>query len=79
METCQAEARICSIQQGKWPVVEYTQELCSLVACLRKWFEPLLVYQFLDGLNRGLYHNGLPWGRCPITSGHGISWPLMWS
>lgn len=53
-ETCWAEAKICSIRQGKQPVTENIQEFRSLVAHLRDWPEPLLVYQSQDRLNREL-------------------------
>lgn len=42
--------------------MEYIQEFCSLVAHLRGWPEPLLVYQFQDNLNQELYHICLPRG-----------------
>lgn len=42
--------------------MEYIQEFSSLVAHLWGWPEPLLVYQFQDGLNQELYHNCLPRG-----------------
>lgn len=61
-ETCQAEDRIRSIWQGKRPVVEYIREFCSLVVHLKGWPEPLVVYQFWDGLNCEMYHNCLPRG-----------------
>ncbi|KAG8124614.1 hypothetical protein E2320_019845 [Naja naja] len=53
-ETCRAEARIHSIQQGKQLIVEYIEEFLSLIIYLRGWLESVLVYQFRDGLNQGI-------------------------